>query len=237
MWSSFEIFTLIFNLSIYFALIFLAQNSSVLFSVLTLILVACFFSIYIISFSSFFIGLLYLAIYVGAVTVFILFVVMMTDLSFSNTTTAYGNLSPLYTAFIPFNFVINNFFIFSISYFFTKLFEQLLFFTNETSTSFGLFNILLQKGDSQTLELSFTLLQNNMAPFIILGLIILITLIGSIFIITQNTKPNLHNLSLLVFNKNYVQPNLSLKSQDMDLQLLAESKDSIKLNSSKFFKN
>lgn len=189
---NFEILALIFNLSVYFALLFLIQNSSVLFSVLTLILIACLFSLYIISFSSFFIGLLYLAIYVGAVTVFILFVVMMTDLSLSDVESGEngavlltsGNLkitsSVTYGKFSPHNFLISNFLILVIVFGFTRLLEHFVFFSfNELGfTHNGLFTILNQPAESQTLELAFALLQQQLAPFLILGLIILITLIG-----------------------------------------------------------
>src|SRR3546814_566080 len=76
--------TFFFNLSIFIALILLVASNNILFSVLLLVLIALLFSFYIIGLSSVFVGLLYLAIYVGAVTVFILFVVMMTDLSLSS---------------------------------------------------------------------------------------------------------------------------------------------------------
>src|SRR5690606_22763001 len=244
---NFEILALIFNLSVYFALLFLIQNSSVLFSVLTLILIACLFSLYIISFSSFFIGLLYLAIYVGAVTVFILFVVMMTDLSLSDVESGEngavlltsGNLkitsSVTYGKFSPHNFLISNFLILVIVFGFTRLLEHFVFFSfNELGfTHNGLFTILNQPAESQTLELAFALLQQQLAPFLILGLIILITLIGSLFIITQNNKQvDGVGLSALFDSSLLKQP--SRKSQDMDNQLLAESKNSIKLNASSF---
>lgn len=244
---NFEILALIFNLSVYFALLFLIQNSSVLFSVLTLILIACLFSLYIISFSSFFIGLLYLAIYVGAVTVFILFVVMMTDLSLSDVESGENgavlltsrNLkitsSVTYGKFSSHNFLISNFLILVIVFGFTRLLEHFVFFSfNELGfTHNGLFTILNQPAESQTLELAFALLQQQLAPFLILGLIILITLIGSIFIITQNNKQvGGVGLSALFDNSLLKQP--SRKSQDMDNQLLAESKNSIKLNASSF---
>ncbi|KAB2872407.1 MAG: NADH-quinone oxidoreductase subunit J [Bacteroidales bacterium] len=244
---NFEILALIFNLSVYFALLFLIQNSSVLFSVLTLILIACLFSLYIISFSSFFIGLLYLAIYVGAVTVFILFVVMMTDLSLSGVEDGESEVVPLtlgnlkiissvtYGKFSSYNFLISNFLILVIVFGFTRLLEHFVFFSfNELGFIHnGLFTILNQPAESQTLELAFALLQQQLAPFLILGLIILITLIGSIFIITQNNKQIAGvGLSALFDSSLLKQP--SRKSQDMDVQLLAESKNSIKLNASSF---
>jgi NADH:ubiquinone oxidoreductase subunit 6 (subunit J) len=233
---NFEILALLFNLSVYFALLFLIQNSSILFSVLTLILIACLFSLYIISFSSFFIGLLYLAIYVGAVTVFILFVVMMTDLSLSDVESENkADVLTTYENFSSYNFLVSNFIVLVTVLGFTRLLEHFVFtsFNRLGFTHNDLFSILNESAESQTLKLAFVLLQEQLAPFLILGLIILITLIGSIFIITQNNKQVAGiGLSALFEDSLIKQP--SRKSQDMDNQLLAESKNSIKLNASSF---
>lgn len=233
---NFDFFTFFFNVSIYFATLFLVQNTSILFSVLTLILIACLFSLFIVSFSSLFVGLLYLAIYVGAVTVFILFVVMMTDLSFSvenERSLDYKFLQ--YNQFTSFNFITSNFFIFTFVCCFTSLFEQVVSLTRETTCSNTPFALLSQSTETQTFELAFVLLQQHIAPFILLGLIILLTLIGSIFVITQNTK-QLFGIGFLAFNNELGLPLQQTKSQNMNLQLLVESKNSIKLNSTSYTK-
>jgi NADH-quinone oxidoreductase subunit J len=206
--------TTIFNILIAGLLHFLILTNNILFGVLSLIAVALLFSFFIIGNAAVFIGLLYLAIYVGAVTVFILFVVMMTDLSIVESSKN-RTVSP----FLESTVIAVSY---ALSFAFVSLFEfciRLTPFDSGWSQSFVFANLLSQP-ETMTFILSHTLFTKHLAPFIAMGVLILISLIGSIFVISQAQE----------FDKRTQD---TTRSQDMDEQLLAESKNSIKLNHAK----
>lgn len=75
------LFELLLSVFILFFIYKIITSTNVVESVLFLILLAINLSLFLFYFCSNFLGILYLAIYIGAVTVFFLFVVMMTDLN------------------------------------------------------------------------------------------------------------------------------------------------------------
>ena len=74
-------FELLFSLLLVLLTYRIINTPNIIESVLLLILLAITFSIFLFFYKMTFLGILYLAVYIGAVTVFFLFVVMMTDLN------------------------------------------------------------------------------------------------------------------------------------------------------------
>jgi len=207
--------TVVFNIIIASLLHFLIWTNNILFAVLLLIAIALLFAFFIIGNAAVFIGLLYLAIYVGAVTVFILFVVMMTDLSITDSSSRNRTVSSLFE-------LITIIVSYALSFVFVVIIEfytQLLPFDTSWSQTFK-FAEFLRQPETMTFILSRTLFTEHLAPFVTMGVLILVSLIGSIFIISQ------------VEGFNNRVPGVS-RSQDMDEQLLVESKNSIRLNYAK----
>lgn len=236
-------FPILFNLIVVFCLSCLLTTTNVLISVLLLISVTFLFSLYIIALSSIFVGLLYLAIYVGAVTVFILFVVMMTDLSLSSE--AYEiNQKHLIQSFVkdlkPSNDLstLEVIVIFSLIVYFVSVIEfGVTVVSSQFIPSSYVVDVLKNTSfDNHTTELAFDLLNQHLAPFLVLGLVILLSLIGSIFIITQDS----HHLLLggigirTHLESRGTSSPLLIKSQNMDTQLLVSSKNAIHLSSSTY---
>src|SRR3546814_17587622 len=61
-------------------------------------------------------------------------------------------------------------------------------FVGDLAGNFGLFDLITNStDDTYTTQIAFDLLNQHMAPFLILGFLILLSLIGSIFIFTQGT--------------------------------------------------
>jgi NADH:ubiquinone oxidoreductase subunit 6 (subunit J) len=91
-----SLFNLVFSLLILIFSFLVAYNRSIVSSVLALIGLASVFSLILFGFGATFLAVLYLAVYIGAVAVFFLFVVMMTDLSDEEALAKQSQQQPLF---------------------------------------------------------------------------------------------------------------------------------------------
>lgn len=220
---------LLFSIFIIFLSYRIINTTSVVESVLLLILLAINFSIFLFLYGIDFLAILYLAVYIGAVAVFFLFVVMMTDL---DNTTLIENSS---------NFLLFNpkyksvyFFLCSIlgliiSNLIVLLISESDLFLKKSGLNFSFidsFNLNIE-------SIGFSMFNEHAGPFIIISLIILITLIGSIFITTV-ANDSLENLSVSnppsLFSVKSVS-DTNKRSQDMEVQLSRTFLNSINLSS------
>lgn len=233
--------TLFFNLFTFLFLIYLVFTPFILNSVLVLIIIAVCFSIYLIGLGAVFLGLLYLAIYIGAVTVFFLFVVMMTDLTFLD--------EPLEQSFFKINDLssflqwcndvyIMPIYTFTITYVFLYIIHTFTVLQNESFFEYDDFILgILNNQESNLAAVAKLLFNEHLAPFLLLGTIILVTLIGAIFLTAQVHESGLivdyNNLTLCDFQTQDFGGFLfkENRSQDLDDQLVVDAKTTLKLNS------
>lgn len=159
------------------SLVFLASNP--VYSILFLILTFCESASILILFKIEFLGLLYVIIYVGAITVLFLFVVMMLNVKGSSN-------SPFYTGIFLFVvsviFGIQLFFSFQSTFFDFTIFKQF-----EISTFYLYFDTLYN------IDVLAQVLYNNfLICFLLAGIILLVAMIGAI-VLTLNFKSNRKN--------------------------------------------
>jgi NADH:ubiquinone oxidoreductase subunit 6 (subunit J) len=117
----------IFGFLIVVCSFFVAYSQSIVSSVLSLIGLASVFSLVLFGYGATFLAVLYLAVYIGAVAVFFLFVVMMTDLSDESLTKTYYLKRPNFLS-IFFCFLLSTFFVylFYIGFNFSEIFRNVL---------------------------------------------------------------------------------------------------------------
>jgi NADH-quinone oxidoreductase subunit J len=229
---------IIFSLLIVFLIYRILLTSSSVEAVFYLILLAINFSMILFFYGINFLAILYLAVYIGAVTVFFLFVVMMTDINVSwdiKSNQQYNLLGPInYIAGKLFYLLSATILSFGFANFVITLInfsEFKILFTNYNTSVVNVF--LVDQFNSNIELLGFSILNEHSGPFIISSIIILIALIGSIFITTLVTEaenrisfsltPSLANLP--VFE--------NAKSQEMETQSVRQFLNSIYLNINK----
>jgi NADH:ubiquinone oxidoreductase subunit 6 (subunit J) len=108
---SFSFINFFFSFLIITFSFFVAYSKSIVSSVLSLIGLASVFSLVLFGYGATFLAVLYLAVYIGAVAVFFLFVVMMTDLSDESLTSNFSVKRPTFLS-IFFCFLLASFFVF-----------------------------------------------------------------------------------------------------------------------------
>ena len=211
-------------------------------SVLSLIALAAVFSLTLFGFGVSFLAVLYLAVYIGAVAVFFLFVVMMTDLSDEDLLKAKTLQQPN---------ILSIFICFLLAIFFSLLFIRLNFFENfkilltwentaVSGSSTGLLNFLVF--DSNVELIAKFLFKQNVASFIILSLVILIALVGAILLTSSINLIDKHELffsELDQLNSVLDEDRFSSfgdgKPQNMDVQLARTTSSSVNLFKAKYF--
>lgn len=234
------------NLLISFFILFftflVAYSQSIVMSVLSLIALASVFSLTLFGFGVSFLAVLYLAVYIGAVAVFFLFVVMMTDLSDEELLKTKKLQSP--------NF-FSIFLCFLLAFFFNFLFSRLNFlenfggvlawdYTSISGNSAGSLNFLLFESNIELI--AKLLFKQNVASFIILSLVILVALVGAILLTSSINLIDKHELffsDLDHLNSVLEEDRFSSfgdgKPQNMDVQLARTTSSSVNLFKAKYF--
>jgi len=154
---------LIFSLSLVIIVYKIVSVDSSVNAALFLILLAIVFSMFLFYFNVNFLAILYLAVYIGAVAVFFLFVVMMTDLNSDEFKEKPVSLN-----------------LFILSIFLGLLFSSLIVFL--IFNFFNVNNLNIDIFSSNIEIIGASLFGEHSGPFILVSLIILVALIGSIFI-------------------------------------------------------
>jgi NADH-quinone oxidoreductase subunit J len=213
---------LCFSLFIVFLVYHIINTPNIVESVLLLILLAINFSLFLFFYKISFLAILYLAVYIGAVAVFFLFVVMMTDLS--NSVLSKNDSALFSTKYKSVYFMFITILAFSLANLFitTLLLARNNFKLFSSGDNLDIFNTNIE-------TIAFSMFNEHAGPFILISLIILVSLIGSIFITTIVNKsevtlncisPSQHGLS-----------NISdSKSQDMENQATRSLLNSLNLS-------
>lgn len=230
------LFELLLSASLLFFIYKIIVAINIVESVLFLILLAVNLSFFLFYFCSNFLGILYLAIYIGAVAVFFLFVVMMTDLnsiefnSFTKTEQKVKYCIVLLASF---------------------LFSNLLFSLMNQSPQFNSFlaigrnSFISQNIDffyNNVEEIGLSLLNEHSGPFVLTSLIILVALIGAIFL-TTIAKQSINNYDFvnpidskfasgLLASSNYY-TFLNSRHQNMENQIVRSFLNSVNLSLTK----
>lgn len=199
-----SVFNLIFSLLILVFSFLVAYNRSIIGSVLALIGLASVFSLILFGFGATFLAVLYLAVYIGAVAVFFLFVVMMTDLSDEEALGKQSNKQkPLFGLLL-------------IGLFFSGVVAFLLFGSfvlNKNSTGLLILDNVLTWGlinnnsaafsadflnfDSNIESIARLLFREHVASFLILAVVILIALVGAILLTSSMNMVDKYELAHL----------------------------------------
>lgn len=159
---------LLFSIFLIFVIYNIVSVDNAVTAALFLILLAVTFSMFLFYLNVNFLAILYLAVYIGAVAVFFLFVVMMTDLN-----------SPESSKIrIDFKF-------FSSSLFFGFLLSTLVAFL--VFSFDGINNLTIDFFNSNIESIGLYMFNEHAGPFVLIALIILVALIGSIFITFNNS--------------------------------------------------
>jgi NADH-quinone oxidoreductase subunit J len=180
---------LLFSLFLIFIIYNIISVDNAVTAALFLILLAVAFSMFLFYLNVNFLAILYLAVYIGAVAVFFLFVVMMTD------------LNSVESRKINIDF---RFFFFSLlfGFFISSLLTFLVFNFNDTN------NFAIDFFNSNIESIGLYMFNEHSGPFVLIALVILVALIGSIFI-TFNNNSTTGVVEGLNINR----------SQDMEVQL------------------
>lgn len=225
----FNTMELLFSILIIFLSYRIINTTSVVESVLLLILLAINFSIFLFLYGINFLAVLYLAVYIGAVAVFFLFVVMMTDLDNTTLIENASNFSLFNPKYKSIYFFLCSVLGLVISNLLVILASESNFFLKKSGLNFSFmdsFNLNIE-------SIGFSMFNEHTGPFIIISLIILVTLIGSIFI-TTIANDSLESLSAhnspSFFNLKSVS-DTNKRSQDMEVQLSRTFLNSINLSS------
>lgn len=242
-----SIFNLVFSLLILAFSFLVAYNRSIIGSVLALIGLASVFSLILFGLGASFLAVLYLAVYIGAVAVFFLFVVMMTDLSDDEALGRQARQKPLIGLLM-----VGLFFAFVIAF---LIFGSFVF--NKNSTGLIMLNNLLTWGvinnnsaifnadflnfDSNIESIAKLLFKEHVASFLILAVVILIALVGAILLtssINMVDKYELAHLELDPLSAIWENDKLSSfgdgKPQDMEVQLARTVTASVNLTKAEF---
>lgn len=154
---------LLFSLLLIFIIYKTVSVDSSVTAALFLIFLAITFSMFLFYFGINFLAILYLAVYIGAVAVFFLFVVMMTDL----------NSDEFKEKNLSINFLILSFL---LGFLISSLIVFLIFnFLNINHLNIDIFNSNIE-------NIGVHMFNEHSGPFVLVSLIILVALIGSIFI-------------------------------------------------------
>lgn len=159
---------LLFSFFLIFVIYNIISVDNAVTAALFLILLAVAFSMFLFYLNVNFLAILYLAVYIGAVAVFFLFVVMMTDL----------NSIESHKINVDFKF-----FLFSL--FLGSFLSFLVTFLVYNFNSVNDFNI--DSFNSNIESIGLQMLNEHSGPFVLTALIILVALIGSIFITFNNS--------------------------------------------------
>lgn len=176
---------LLFSTLLIFVIYNIVAVDNAVTAALFLILLAVTFSMFLFHLNVSFLAILYLAVYIGAVAVFFLFVVMMTDLNSPESSERID--LELFLASLFFGFLLSILVAFLVLNFNNNL---TIDFFNSNIESIGLY-----------------MFNEHAGPFVLVALIILVTLIGSIFITFNN--------SITEASSNFNND----RSQDMEVQL------------------
>jgi NADH-ubiquinone oxidoreductase chain 6 len=186
-----EIFFLFSGLSV-----IIARNPIV--SVLFLISLFLFVSIYLITIGIHFIGISYLLVYIGAVSILFLFILMLIDIRISELHTETMNnvlLSlllgifiyiPISLIFININVGINNFFIWYIYVYFTNAYNEYAKYISHSSWE----GFIVENMDISAIG---NILYTNISLWLIISLIILLLAMVGAIVINLDIKPNSKN--------------------------------------------
>jgi len=159
--------------------------------ILSLIGLFCSSSIFIVILKLIFIGLIFLAVYLGAIAVLFLFIVMMIDVKLSNNTNTYLKQ----WKFFDFSFII---FLFILFFFDNTSIENLSiiknyinilikFDTNLSSSTFVIFNDYWSTISPPTFLQTFSeyLFENDIVSFMECGFILFIGMVGAIVLTVE----------------------------------------------------
>jgi NADH-quinone oxidoreductase subunit J len=159
---------LLFSIFLIFVIYNIISVDSAVTAALFLILLAVTFSMFLFYLNVNFLAILYLAVYIGAVAVFFLFVVMMTDLN-----SVESNKLKIDIRFLLF------------SLFFGFLLSSLVAFLIFDFD--GVNNLSIDSFNSNIEVIGMYMFNEHSGPFVLIALIILVALIGSIFITFNNS--------------------------------------------------
>lgn len=176
---------LLFSTFLIFVIYNIVAVDNAVTAALFLILLVVTFSMFLFYLNVSFLAILYLAVYIGAVAVFFLFVVMMTDLNSPESSERID--LELFLASLFFGFLLSILVAFLV-----------LNFDNNLTIDF--FNSNIE-------SIGLHMFNEHTGPFVLVALIILVTLIGSIFITFNN--------SITEASSNFNND----RSQDMEVQL------------------
>jgi len=169
---------LLFSLFLIFVIYNIISVDNAVTAALFLILLAVAFSMFLFYLNVSFLAILYLAVYIGAVAVFFLFVVMMTDL----------NSVESHKVNVDFRL-----FLFSLfSGFFLSSFLTFLVYSLSDVNDFNIdfFNSNIE-------SIGLQMFNEHSGPFMLIALIILVALIGSIFITFNNSTVESGGLNII----------------------------------------
>jgi NADH-quinone oxidoreductase subunit J len=189
---------LLFSIFLIFVIYNIISVDNAVTAALFLILLAVTFSMFLFYLDVNFLAILYLAVYIGAVAVFFLFVVMMTDLNS-----------------VESNKIRVDFRFFSFSLIFGFLLSSLIAFL--VFSFDGVSSLNVDSFNSNIESIGLYMFNEHSGPFILIALIILVSLIGSIFITFNNNSTAEGDNAF------------SNRSQDMEVQLSREVLTSVNL--------
>jgi NADH-ubiquinone oxidoreductase chain 6 len=164
-------------------------------SILFLIILFAFISLYLIILGLEFIGLSYLIVYVGAVSILFLFILMLINIRVSELKNYTNNSIPLIIIML---LIFNNIF-FQVIPFINILFKDIKIFLNINEIEKYLFLVSSKSWDSNLLEMShITSIGNVMYTnyniwLFITSLILLVAMVGTIVITMKPVKHNWRN--------------------------------------------
>jgi len=207
---------------------------SIVESVLFLILLALNLSIFLFYFCSSFLGILYLAIYIGAVTVFFLFVVMMTDLNSIELDSLQKKQREKKFYLVVFSSLLLSNLIFSL-FSFNQIWSSTFIIKNKSTRvdNIDFFQLNIE-------EIGLTLLNEHSGPFVLISFSILVALIGAIFLTSIAKQSNDGYNSLSCMDSKFINSSLFLnsynssftknKQQNMENQVVRSFLNSVNLN-------
>jgi NADH:ubiquinone oxidoreductase subunit 6 (subunit J) len=198
-----SVFNLVFSLLILAFSFLVAYNRSIIGSVLALIGLASVFSLILFGLGASFLAVLYLAVYIGAVAVFFLFVVMMTDLSDDEALGRQARQKPLVGLLVVglFFALVIAFLIFG-SFVFNKNLTGLVMLDNlltwgVINNNSAIFNADFLNFDSNIESIARLLFKEHVASFLILAVVILIALVGAILLTSSINMVDKYELAHL----------------------------------------
>jgi len=189
---------LLFSIFLIFVIYNIISVDNAVTAALFLILLAVTFSMFLFYLDVNFLAILYLAVYIGAVAVFFLFVVMMTDLNS-----------------VESNKIRVDFRFFFFSLIFGFLLSSLIAFL--VFSFDGVSSLNVDSFNSNIESIGLYMFNEHSGPFVLIALIILVSLIGSIFITFNNNSTAEEDNAF------------SSRSQDMEVQLSREVLTSVNL--------